>query len=87
MSFSAPVLLRVWLLQDNGWSILNLNFDHLGLTLVGLSAAGQFVCLIQADWEEGYIRDCNGKSNGGTIDRGIDGQENVAGVCSFCGTF
>ena len=94
MSFSAPVLLRVWLLQDNGWSILNLNFDHLGLTLVGLSPAGQFVgwCCYpgQVDWEEGYIRDCNGKSNGGTIDRGIDAQENVAGVCSFCvthGTF
>jgi len=32
----------------------------------------------QADWKEGYIRDCNGKSNGGTIEnRGIDGMENV----------
>ena len=96
------MLLRVWLLQDNGWSIFNLNFDHLGLTLVGLSAAAcsdcrticllmlSFKVLIQADWEEGYIRDCNGKSNGGTIDRGINAKEHLAGVCSFCvthGTF
>ena len=45
---------------------------------------------VQVDWEEGYVRDCNGKSNGGTIDRDIDAKENVAGVCSFCvthGTF
>ena len=62
----------------------------------GLAAAGQVFSSSQnsypgqVDWEEGYIRDCNGKSNGGTIDRGIDAQENVAGVCSFCvtrGTF
>ena len=71
---------------------LVLNFDNFDSNFVGLFVDVEFQSCYpgQADWEEGYIRDCNGKSNGGTIDRGIDGQENVAGVCSFCvthGTF
>merc|ERR1719278_734026 len=34
-------------------------------------------CRTMADWEEGYIRDCNGKSNGGAI-LDSDAKENVA---------
>ena len=33
------------------------------------------------DWEEGYIRDCNGKSNGGSLDQGVEPMENTSGMC------
>ena len=31
------------------------------------------------DWEEGYIRDCNGKSNGGSLQIGFESSESIAG--------
>ena len=40
----------------------------------------QIAYLFQADWEEGYIRDCNGKSNGGSLDTAIVDMENMPGV-------
>ena len=38
-----------------------------------------FFTLAQADWEEGYIRDCNGKSNGGSLQIGFESSESIAG--------
>ena len=103
MSSPAPMLLRVWLLQDNGWSISNMFHEFktfsmfklfnefktsyfglvwplqdYALSMLNLKVVLEY--LGQADWEEGYIRDCNGKSNGGSLDTGIGDMENMAGV-------
>ena len=52
--------------------------DEIRIRLPGSSWFGR-TYLAKADWVEGYIRDCNGKSNGGSLQIGFESSESIAG--------